>query len=105
MIRAITSARGKPAIEDKNHFRYTANGGNTEVSWFRCKDRKCKATLTTRKGTNELVGHDSGRRQASKDAKERIKWLIDHFRTTPEKEYILTMAHELMKSYSSANLH
>ena len=35
MIRAITSARGKPAIEDKNHFRYTANGGNTEVSWFR----------------------------------------------------------------------
>ena len=56
MIRAITSARGKPAIEDKNHFRYTANGGNTEVSWFRCKDRKCKATLTTRKSTNELVG-------------------------------------------------
>ena len=56
MIRAITSARGKPAIEDKNHFRYTANGGNTEVSWFRCKDRKCKATETTRKSTNELVG-------------------------------------------------
>ena len=78
MIRAITSARGKPAIEDKNHL-------------------------------SNAVGRDltsnSGRRQASKDAKERIKWLIDHFRTTPEKEYILTMAHELMKSYSSGNLH
>ena len=26
MIRGITSARGKPAIEDINHYRYTANG-------------------------------------------------------------------------------
>ena len=49
MIRAITSARGKPAIEDKNHYRYVSNGGNNNVSWFRCKDRKCKATISVRK--------------------------------------------------------
>ena len=31
---------------------------------------------------------NNGRRQATKGAKEQIKWLIDHFRTMPEKEYI-----------------
>ena len=145
--------------------------------WFCCKDRRCKATISVRKDTNELVGEtlpqhnhgnglmmtklktiekeviekygavnqlesfnmtfknmagkkpnvwsklslvksqeadtrrsflsnavgkdlcdNTGRRQKTKDSKERIKWLIDHFSSTPDQEYILTMAHEIMKN-------
>jgi len=83
--------------------------GNKPNVWSMLSLVKSQEADTRRCFLSNAVGRDltsnSGRRQASKDAKERIKWLIDHFRTTPEKEYILTMAHELMKSYSSGNLH
>jgi len=58
LITASTSRKGNPAIIDRNHFKYVGNGTSLSTVFWRCSNRKCGATLTTRKSTGNLVGKD-----------------------------------------------
>ena len=52
MITAGLTRRGKPNYRDKNNF----NGERAETKNWRCSQRSCPATLTTRISTGNLVG-------------------------------------------------
>ena len=56
LLSAVTSARGKAAIRDRNRYLYTANGCGAATLRWRCSNRTCSATLSTRKSTGNLVG-------------------------------------------------
>ena len=55
---ALTTQRGKPSLVDINIFSYTTNGSTASTQNWRCAQRKCGATLTTRKSTWNLVGEN-----------------------------------------------
>ena len=56
MITAGLTRRGKPNYRDKNNFYYVFNGERAETKNWRCSQRSCTATLTTRISTGNLVG-------------------------------------------------
>ena len=58
LITASTSRKGNPAIIDRNHFKYVGNGTSLSTVFWRCSNKKCGATLTTRKSTGKLVVKD-----------------------------------------------
>ena len=58
ILHASTTQRGKPSLVDINIFSYTTNGSTASTQNCRCAQRKCGATLTTRKSTGNLVGEN-----------------------------------------------
>ena len=75
LIRAGISKRGKPAIVDENEFTYTGNASGLLTNNWRCSNRSCTATLSTRKSTGNLVGnelpvHNHSNKLLKKKAKE-----------------------------------
>ena len=83
LIRLTKSTRGKDAIINNNYYKYTFNSTGKNVNYWTCANRSCKARISTRKSTGNLVGpsiplHDHG--------------------NLPDKEYLQQVAHELQKS-------
>ncbi len=76
LIQAGKTKRGRPAIIDYQHFSYVSNGpGSQKVYSWRCSNRKCDATLGTRKSSGNLVGdtlpsHQHGNQLMKKTAKK-----------------------------------
>ena len=76
LIQAGKTKRGRPAIIDNQHFSYVSNGpGSQKVYNWRCSNRKCDATLGTRKSSGNLVGdtlpsHQHGNQLMKKTAKK-----------------------------------
>ena len=58
VLQASTTQRGKPSLVDINNFSYTTHGSTASTQYWRCAQRKCGATLTTRKSTGNLVGEN-----------------------------------------------
>ena len=52
------SRKGGDGLRDKYNFNYVGNGSGLKTINWRCSNRKCKATLITRKSTGNLVGGD-----------------------------------------------
>ena len=70
---------------------------------WRIQELFVKAEADARRSfMSNSVGQDmntnSGRRQKSMDARQRIKFLAEHFRTTPPSEYLQMVAHEIQKA-------
>ena len=58
LISATRTRKGGDGLRDKYNFNYVGNGSGLKTINWRCSNRKCKATLTTRKSTGNLVGGD-----------------------------------------------
>jgi len=125
MITAGLTRRGKPNYRDKNNFYYVFNGERAETKNWRCSQRSCTATLTTRISTGILVGDvlpthghtnkllktkakttekaviekyaNVQGKQRSKDSRQRVKFVVEAFHTMPKADYIQTLAHDQQK--------
>ena len=125
MITAGLTRRGKPNYRDKNNFYYVFNGERAETKNWRCSQRSCTATLTTRISTGNLVGDvlpthghtnkllktkakttekaviekyaNVQGKQRSKDSRQRVKFVVEAFHTMPKADYIQTLAHDQQK--------
>ena len=125
MITAGLTRRGKPNYRDKNNFYYVFNGERAETKNWRCSQRSCTATLTTRISTGNLVGDvlpthghtnkllktkakttekaviekyaNVQGKQRSKDSRQRAKFVVEAFHTMPKADYIQTLAHDQQK--------
>ena len=76
LITASTTKRGHPALKDINNFSYTENANRKETINWRCSNRSCSASLTTRKSTGNLLNaklpeHNHGNRLLKKLHKTR----------------------------------
>ena len=103
MITAGLTRRGKPNYRDKNNFYYVFNGERAENKNWRVSERSCTATLTTRISTGNMKGDvlplatNSGRKERSKDSRQRVKFVVEAFHTMPKADYIQTLAHDQQK--------
>ena len=82
--------------------KFNSLAGQKTNVWDILKLVKMQEADTRRGFLANAVGQDlhanTGRRMSSLDSKGRIKFLVDHFDTTPNKEYILMLAHDLQKA-------
>ena len=81
LIRLTKSSHGKDAIIDNNYHKYTFNSTGENVNYWTCANRSCKARISTRKSTGNLVGqsiplHDHSNQLLIKKAKELRTWPI-----------------------------
>ena len=88
LIRLIKSTRGKDAIIDNNYHKYTFNSTGKNVNYWTCANRSCKARISTRKSTGNLVGqsiplHDHGNQLLIKKAKEHEVAVLDNLANVP----------------------
>ena len=88
LIRLTKSTRGKDAIIDKNYHKYTLNSTGKNVIYWACANRDCKARISTRKSTGNLVGqsiplHDHGNQLLLKKAKEHEVAVLDNLANVP----------------------
>ena len=74
ILHASTTQRGKPSLVDINIFSYTTNGSTASTQNWRCAQRKCGATLTTRKSTGNLVGENL----PSHNHGNKLMWKVAH---------------------------
>ena len=58
VLQASTTQRGKPSLVDINNFSYTTHGSTASTQYWRCAQRKCGASRTTRKSTGNLIGEN-----------------------------------------------
>ena len=111
LIRLTKSTHGKDAIIDNNYHKHTFNSTGKNVNYWTCANRSCKARISTRKSTGNLVGqsiplHDHDNQLLIKKAKEhenmanhqRFKLLDEQFGVLPDKEYLQQVALQLQKS-------
>ena len=88
LIRLTKSTRGKDAIIDNNYHKYTFNSTGKNVNYWTCANRSCKARISTRKSTGNLVGqsiplHDHGNQLLIKKAKEHGVAVLDNLANVP----------------------
>ena len=84
LITASTTKRGRPALKDINNFSYTENANRKETINWRCSNRSCSASLTTRKSTGNLLNaklpeHNHGNRLLKKIAQNTENKIIDKY--------------------------
>ena len=103
MITAGLTMQCKPNYRDKNNFSYVFNVERAETKNWRVSERSCTATLTTRISTGNMKGDvlplatNSGRKEWSKDSRQRVKFVVEAFHTMPKADYIQTLAHDQQK--------
>ena len=88
LIRLTKSSRVKDAIIDNNYHKYTFNSTGKNVNYWTCANRSCKARISTRKSTGNLVGqsiplHDHGNQLLTKKAKEHEVAVLDNLANVP----------------------
>ena len=88
LISFTKSTRGKDAIIDNNYHKYTFNSTGKNVNYWTCANRSCKARISTRKSTGNLVGqsiplHDHGNQLLIKKAKEHEIAVLDNLANVP----------------------
>ena len=82
--RLTKSTRGKDAIINNNYHKYTFNSTGKNVKYWTSSKRRCKARISTRKSTGNLVGksnplHEHGNQKA----KEHVFAVLDNLANVP----------------------
>ena len=64
------------------------------ISGFIDQESETKRILVTQ-ATGRDMSDNTGRKSMSKERKDRIKAVVQQYRTLPSKEYLTILAHEL----------
>ena len=99
MITAGLTRRGKPNYRDKNNFYYVFNGERAENKNWRCSQRSCTATQTTRISTGILVGdvlptHGHTNKLLKTKAKTTEKAVIEKYANVQGKQRSMDSMHQ-----------
>jgi len=100
MITAGLTRRGMPNYRDKNNFYYVFNGERAETKNWRCSQRSCTATVTTRISTGNQVGdvlptsHGHTNKLLKTKAKTTEKAVIEKYANVQGKQRSMDSMHQ-----------
>jgi len=103
LIQAGKTKRGTLAIIDNQHFSYVSNGPVYSPNVWHIQDQFVKQDADARRAfLSDSVGQDmadnTGRKQRAKDAKQRVKLVVEAFATMPKTDYLKMLAHDLQRA-------
>ena len=114
LISATRTRKGGDGLRDKYNFNHVGNGSGLKTINWRCslvghspnvwhiQELFIKQDAEVRRAyLSNAVGQDmttnTGRKQRSLDARERLKCVVDAFDSVPRADYISTLAHDRQK--------